>query len=99
MILAVRFDESITGPPSGFRGDRAQWVRNLEAAPRTRYWLAGRPRDARAFVMRAGKRFRAPKSLPTPMRRVVRFLQPYTKAGWAFAVLSPRAASHSRRTR
>lgn len=74
-----------------FRGERSQWVRNLAAQPKTRYWLAGRPRDARAFVMHAEKRIRVPKSLPAHMRRVVRFLAPYTKAGWAFAVLSPRS--------
>ena len=73
-----------------FRGDRSQWVRNLAVAPRTRYWAGGRPHRARAFVMHGGKRFREPRSLPAPLRRVVRFLAPYTKAGWAFAVLSPR---------
>ncbi len=73
-----------------FRGNRSQWVRNLSARPNTRYWLAGRPRNTRAFVMHGEKRFRVPESLPDHMKRVVRFLAPYTKAGWAFAVLSPR---------
>ena len=73
-----------------FRGDRSQWVRNLAAQPSTRYWLGGKPRDARAFVMHGEKRFRVPKSLPAHMKKVVRFLAPYTRAGWAFAVLSPR---------
>jgi deazaflavin-dependent oxidoreductase (nitroreductase family) len=74
-----------------FRGERSQWVRNLMSQPRIRYWLGGRARDAKAFVMIEGKRFRVPKSLPPGMQRVVRFLAPYTRAGWAFAVLSPRA--------
>lgn len=74
-----------------FRAGRSQWVKNLAAEPSTRYWLAGRPREARAFVMHGEKRFRVPKSLPTHMQQVTRFLAPYTKAGWAFAVLSPRA--------
>ena len=73
-----------------FRGTRSQWVRNLAARPRTRYWLGGKAHDSRAFVMYDGKRFRVPKSLPSGMQKVVRFLAPYTKAGWAFAVLSPR---------
>lgn len=73
-----------------YRGDRSQWVRNLAARPDTRYWLAGRARKARAFVMHDGKRFRVPRSLPDHMQKVVRFLAPYTRAGWAFAVLSPR---------
>ena len=73
-----------------FRGDRSQWVRNLRARPSVRFWLGGKPRDARAFVLVAGKRFRPPRSLPEHMQRVMAFLQPYTKAGWAFAVLAPR---------
>ena len=73
-----------------FRGDRSQWVLNLSAEPKVRYWLAGRPREARAFVIREGKRFRVPKSLPAPLQRVVEILAPYRKDGWAFAVLSPR---------
>ena len=72
-----------------FRGSQSQWVLNLAAQPSTRYWLAGKPRETRAFVMHSGKRFRVPKSLPSHMRAVVRFLAPYTRAGWAFAVLSP----------
>jgi deazaflavin-dependent oxidoreductase (nitroreductase family) len=76
-----------------FRGDRSQWVRNLTARPSTRYWLGGRARETRAFVMHAGKPFRAPKSLPSHMQAIARFLAPYTKAGWAFAILSPRAAA------
>jgi hypothetical protein len=78
-----------------FRGDRSNWVRNLAAEPNTRFWLGGRPRDARAFVMHAGKRFRVPKSLPGPIQAVTRLLAPYTKSGWAFAVLSPRRGPRS----
>lgn len=73
-----------------FRGNRSQWVRNLAAQPRTRFWLAGRPRNARAFVMHQGKRFRTPRSLPAPVQGVACLLAPYTKLGWAFAILSPR---------
>ena len=82
-----------------FRGNRSQWVRNLAAEPRTRFWLGGTERQARAFVMHAGKRFRVPKSLPMPLQRVVRVLAPYTKAGWAFAVLSPPPGKARRPTR
>ena len=73
-----------------FRGGQSQWVRNLAAQPRTRFWLGGKPRDTWAFVMHEGKRFRVPKSLPFYLQSVVRVLAPYTKLGWAFAVLSPR---------
>lgn len=87
-LAATRFGRYVI--VSTYRGDRSQWVLNLAAHPRTRYWLGGKPRDARAFVMYEGKRFRVPKSLPSGMQKVVRFLAPYTKAGWGFAVLSPR---------
>lgn len=73
-----------------FRGKRSQWVRNLDAKPRVRYWLGGRAREAKAFVVHEGKRFRVPKSLPRPLQHVLEILAPYRKAGWAFAVLSPR---------
>ena len=79
-----------------FRGDRSQWVRNLAAQPRARYWTRGRPHEAHAVVIRDGAT-RIPARLPSPLRRVVRFLVPYTRAGWAFAVLSPRTAPRRRR--
>lgn len=81
-----------------FRGDRSQWVMNLAAKPQTRYWLGGKARDSKAFVMYRGKRFRVPKSLPAPLQQVVRVLAPYTDNGWAFAVLSPRGGKTRRRT-
>ena len=87
-LAATRFGQYVI--VATFRGNRSQWVLNLAAQPRTRIWLGGKPRDARAFVMYEGKRFRVPQSLPSGMQKVVRFLAPYTKAGWAFAVLSPR---------
>ena len=82
-----------------FRGDRSQWFRNLAAEPRTRFWLGGRVRETRAFVMHKDKRFRVPQSLPAPLQGVVRILAPYTKKGWAFAVLSPRPRKARRSTR
>lgn len=82
-----------------FRGDRSNWIRNLAAEPRTRFWLRGRPREARAFVMHEGKRFRVPKSLPVPLQGLVRILASYTKTGWAFAVLSPPSSTARRSTR
>ncbi len=71
------------------RADRSLWVKNLQKQPRTRYWLGGRERQARAFVMAPGKRYRRPKSLPPAVRKITDFLAPYTRAGWAFVVLAP----------
>jgi deazaflavin-dependent oxidoreductase (nitroreductase family) len=79
-----------------FRGDRSEWVRNLAARPRTRFWLGGRARDARAFVLYEGRRFRVPKTLPAPLRELARFAHGYTRMGWAFAILAPAAAERPR---
>jgi deazaflavin-dependent oxidoreductase (nitroreductase family) len=80
-----------------FRAERSQWVRNLAAQPRTRYWSRGVPHLTDTFVIREGAR--VPSALPAPLRRVVRFLAPYTRAGWAFAVLSPRRSARPRARR
>jgi deazaflavin-dependent oxidoreductase (nitroreductase family) len=74
---------------STLRGDRSFWVRNLRKNPRICYYLAGKPRAARAFLMTPDKRYRKPKFLPTKIGKITDFLEPYTRAGWAFAVLVP----------
>lgn len=74
---------------STFRGDRSIWVKNLQKRPRTSYYLGGKKREAKAFVMMPGKRYTKPKSLPPFIGKITDFLAPYTKAGWAFAVLAP----------
>ena len=74
---------------STFRGDRSQWVKNAQANPEVRYWLRGRPRQARAVVLSPNGKDPDLRSLPAPLRLLARFLQPYTCAGWAFALLLP----------
>ena len=71
------------------RGERSFWVKNLQKQSLVRYWLGGRERQAKAFVMAPGKRYRRPRSLPRAIGRVTDILAPYTRAGWAFAVLAP----------
>lgn len=73
-----------------FRGQRSQWVKNLAAHPSTRFWLGGRPRPTRAYVLSADRRARPPRDLPAPLGFVLSLLRAYTRAGWAFAVLTPR---------
>lgn len=82
-----------------FRGGRSQWVKNLTAHPDTRFWLAGRPRRTRAFVLDSESRPRAPKDLPVALRWIVSFLRPYTRAGWVFAVLAPEKRTGKARAR
>lgn len=74
---------------STFRADRSFWIRNLQKQPRVAYYLGGKPREAKAFVMMQGKRYQRPKSLPSFIGKITDFLAPYTRAGWAFAVLAP----------
>src|SRR5215470_17446208 len=56
-LAAVRIDGHIV--VSTFRGGRSQWVKNLTANPEVRFWLRGRPRKARAWVISAQRRARA----------------------------------------
>lgn len=74
---------------STFRGEKSFWVKNLEEQPKARYFLAGKPRDTKAFVIRKGKRYRRPKSFPVAIAAITDFLAPYTEAGWTFVVLAP----------
>jgi len=74
---------------STFRGRRSQWVKNLAKDPNTRFWLRGRARRAKAFVLSPGRRPRPPRELPPLLRWVASALVPYTYAGWAFAILAP----------
>jgi deazaflavin-dependent oxidoreductase (nitroreductase family) len=78
-----------------FRGRRSAWVKNVAADPDVRYWLAGEPRSATAIVVTQGRR--KPRKLPPAAARLWALLKPYTHAGWAFAILSPRAARRSRK--
>lgn len=71
------------------RGERSFWVKNLRKQPRVRYWRGGRERAAKAFVLAPGKPFRRPTSLPRALQAVAARLNPLTKKGWAFAILSP----------
>jgi deazaflavin-dependent oxidoreductase (nitroreductase family) len=73
-----------------FRGARSQWPKNLAAHPEVRFWMGGRARPALATLITASRRPRPLPKLPPLLRLVVAFLAPYTRAGWVFAVLSPR---------
>lgn len=86
-LVATRFQGHVF--IATYRGDRSFWMKNLVLRPKVRYFLAGKPRDAKAFVMKPGKRYNRPKSLPNTIGKITDFLAPYTKAGWAFAVLAP----------
>ncbi len=72
------------------RGDRSFWVKNLRKQPDVVFYLGGKARPARAFVLSAGKRYRRPKSFPDWLGALCDVLHHYTQRGWCFAILSPR---------
>jgi deazaflavin-dependent oxidoreductase (nitroreductase family) len=74
---------------STFRGARSQWIKNATANPVVRYWLGGRPREARAVVLAPGGRVSGVQDVAPVLRWLIATLVPYTYAGWAFAVLCP----------
>ncbi len=73
------------------RGERSFWVKNLQKQPRTSYYLGGKVRGAKAFVIMPGKRYQRPGSLPAPIGRITDRLASLTENGWAFAVLKTDA--------
>ena len=71
-------------------GARSQWLRNLRAEQRVRYWLAGREHRGTAFVFAEGAPRPAALMLPPLARAVAEGLLPAAMAcGWEFAVIAP----------
>jgi hypothetical protein len=75
---------------STFRGRRSEWPRNLAADRAPQLWLHGRARPVHARVFAPGVRA-SRRPLPRELRWLPTLLAPYTRAGWAFAVLSTRS--------
>jgi len=75
---------------STFRGESSFWVKNLHKKSSINYYLGGKAREADAFVVMPGKDYQSPKSLPPAISKLTDLLAPYTRAGWAFAVLDSR---------
>lgn len=67
----------------------AGWLQNLIAKPDVRYWFAGRPHLAKAFVLTPGEEQTA--DIPASITCLARLLQQQSRlAGWSFAILAPR---------
>jgi deazaflavin-dependent oxidoreductase (nitroreductase family) len=71
------------------RGGRSFWVKNLQKDPEVGYYLAGRRRDSEAVVFAPGEEAVDTSRLPRILQGLVRLIAPYTRRGWAFAVLLP----------
>jgi len=96
-LAAIRVQDFVL--VSTFRGRRSQWVKNAVADPDVRFWLRGRSRRARAYVLAPDARTRGGGELPRALRWLGSALVPYTYAGWAFAVLRPIEDDLPRRKR
>lgn len=86
-VLATRFGNQLVF--STVRRN-SQWVRNLTAQPEVRYWLAGRPREATAFVFTPDQEPLSAK-LPPAVNCLAQFLHTQSRLlGISFAILTPR---------
>jgi len=69
----------------------SQWVKNLAANPDVRYWLAGAPREATAFVFTPDLDS-STDNLPPSAACLANFLRQQSRVfGISFALLTPRA--------
>lgn len=86
-VLATRIGDLVVF--STIRRD-SQWVKNLSANPDVRYWLAGAPREATAFVLTPDQEQLSDK-LPPSATCLARFLQAQSRLlGINVAILTPR---------
>jgi hypothetical protein len=74
---------------STYRGERSFWVKNLQKQPSISFYMGGKPRKAKAFLMLPGKTYKRPKSMPTLVGKLTDRLSRFTGSGWSFAVLMP----------
>ena len=73
------------------RGNRSFWVKNLQKDPEVSFYLGGRRRDAEAIVFAPGADDADTSGLPRILQGLAALLTPYTRRGWAFALLPPSA--------
>ena len=68
---------------------RSNWLKNLAANPKVRYWLGGRPREATAFAI--GAQFELGEELPPRVICLANALKQHSALfGTGFAILAPR---------
>ncbi len=75
---------------STVRGRQSRWMRNLQAHPRVRYWIAGEEHVGVAHVFEGNESPESAAGLP-PLTRVVatQVFGLGTAWGWTFAVIQP----------
>ena len=88
-LVAVSFGNVVV--VSTVRARRSQWVRNVAANRDVRYWLRGRARKARAFVIGDGAPVASRAAMPLHVRALASMLHPLTITDdVAFAILIPQ---------
>jgi hypothetical protein len=86
-VLAARIGEMMV---FGTVRRNSQWVKNLAANAEVRYWLAGVPREATAFVFTPDQKFPS-DNLPSNAACLAQFLLLQSRwSGISFALLTPR---------
>jgi F420H(2)-dependent quinone reductase len=85
-LLAFRAGEALV--VSTARGERSQWVRNVEANGVVRYWLGGVEHAGVGIVVRPGVPVSV-EGLPPAAAKIRAAIQPYIAPGWAVAVIVP----------
>jgi deazaflavin-dependent oxidoreductase (nitroreductase family) len=88
-LMAVSFGDVVI--VSTVRARRSQWIRNVVANPEVCYWLRGRAKKVRAFVMGDGAPVALRAAMPLHARAMASMLHPLTITDdIAFAILMPR---------
>lgn len=88
-VLATRIGEFVVF--STVRRN-SQWVKNLAAVPEVRYWLAGQPREAKAFVFTSDGEISS-GDWPPQAKCLAQFLHRQSRlSGISFALLTSRSA-------
>jgi deazaflavin-dependent oxidoreductase (nitroreductase family) len=90
-LLAIRLGNYIL--VSTARGNRSFWVKNLQKNAEVKYYLGGKEKDSKAYVLLPGCNKELPKSFPGGIQKVASFLLENAPEGWAFVILAPQAKS------
>lgn len=90
-LLAIRLGNYTL--VSTARGNRSFWVKNLQKNAKTKYYLGGKAKDAKAYVLLPGSNKKLPKSLPSGIQKLAIFLLENAPEAWAFAILAPMGKS------
>jgi deazaflavin-dependent oxidoreductase (nitroreductase family) len=90
-LLAIRLGKYTL--VSTARGSRSFWVKNLQKNANIKYYLGGKEKASKAYVLLPGSNKKPPKSFPGGIQKVASFLLESAPEGWAFAILAPQVKS------